>query len=155
MHEIVPENAMGFYPGLFDRPVENNSELYNYYEWNVVRGTRMAQATGRNPITSFNVAGTCVKYLPKPGGIIMFSAAQLHQTMANTTDRCRYSIDFRTVHADDAIRKAGAPNVDSRCTGSAIRDYLRGSNPSLRLPPEVVDAYNDGTESEGVLVHRG
>ena len=35
------------------------------------------------------------------GGTIVFSAAQLHSTVPNTTDRTRFSIDFRTVNLDD------------------------------------------------------
>ncbi len=33
-YPVEPGNAMGFYPGYFSEAVENNSEIYNYYEWN-------------------------------------------------------------------------------------------------------------------------
>lgn len=155
MHEITPENAMGFYPHLFDKAVENNSEVYNYYEWNVARGEQAKQIGSRQMIVPGDVQGPAVTYLPKPGGIIVFSGAQLHQTMPNTSGLCRYSIDFRTVHIEDAFAKRGARNVDSRSTGSAIRDYLKGSDPTQRLPERVVSRYNDGTEVRGALIHNG
>ena len=34
VYPIEPNNAMGFYPRYFSEAVENNSEIYNYYEWN-------------------------------------------------------------------------------------------------------------------------
>ena len=64
--------------------------------------------------------GPAISYLPPPGGLILFSGAQLHETVPNTTDLARYSIDFRTVHLDDVIAHRGAPNVDSRCTGTTM-----------------------------------
>lgn len=155
LHEITPENAMGFYPHLFDTAVENNSEIYNYYEWNVARGEQAKQIGSRQMIVPGDVQGPVTTYLPEPGGIIAFSGAQLHQTMPNTSGLCRYSIDFRTVHIDDAFAKRGARNVDSRSTGSAIRDYLKASDPTERLPERVIVCYNDGTEAKGALIHDG
>ena len=63
----------------------------------------------------------------------------------------RYSIDFRTVHYDDVVAQRGAPNIDSRCTGTTMRDYLRASDLS-HLPDDLVKLYDDGTEvGQGVL----
>ena len=77
---------------------------------------------------------------------MLFSAAQLHSTVPNTCDVTRYSIDFRTVNLDDLINRCGAPNVDSACTGTTLRDYIRASD-FTRLPDEVVALYLDGTEA--------
>ena len=41
--------------------------------------------------------------------MILFSGAQLHETVPNTTGLARYSIDFRTVNFDDASPHRGAP----------------------------------------------
>ena len=64
----------------------------------------------------------------------------------------RFSIDFRTIHLDDAVAKRGAPNIDSACTGTVMRDYLRGPDLSRR-PEEVVAPYDDGTEPVGDLIY--
>ena len=74
------------------------------------------------------------------GGAYQFSAAQMHSTVPNTSGLTRYSIDFRTVHIDDVIARVGAPNVDSACTGTTMRDYLRGTDLS-HLPAEVLARY--------------
>jgi hypothetical protein len=87
------------------------------------------------------------------GGIIMFSGAQLHSTVPNTSGKTRFSIDFRTVHLDDLVAKKGAPNIDSECTGTSLRDFLRTSDLS-RVPDDVVALYCDGTETMGDLIYQ-
>ena len=61
--------------------------------------------------------------------------------MPNTSGRTRYSIDFRTVHLDDANADSGAPNVDSASTGTTMGDYLRGTD-LAHLPADVIARYD-------------
>ena len=84
----------------------------------------------------------------------MFSGAQLHETVPNTTDLARYSIDFRTVHLDDVIAGRGAPNLDSRCTGTTMRDYLRASD-LQHLPENVIALYDDDSASVDRVLYFG
>jgi len=72
---------------------------------------------------------------------------ELHSTGPNTSDVTRYSIDFRTVHLDDVRNRTGAPNIDSACTGTSMRDFLKGTDFS-HLPPEALALYRDGTERQ-------
>ena len=59
--------------------------------------------------------------------------------------RARLSIDFRTVHIDDLVALAGPENVDSRSTGTSVRDYLRADT-GESLPDEVIALYDrDGS----------
>jgi hypothetical protein len=46
----------------------------------------------------------------------------------------------------------GAPNVDSRCTGTSLPDFMRVSD-SAHLPAEIVAMYDDETSAEGVLLY--
>jgi hypothetical protein len=46
------------------------------------------------------------------------------------------------VHYDDVANHRGAPNIDSHCTGTTLRDYLRGTDLS-RLPDELVAEYDE------------
>jgi len=82
-----------------------------------------------------------------PGSALIFSAAQMHSSVENTTGRTRFSIDFRTVHLDDVVARRGAPNVDSASTGTTMRDYLQSGDLS-RIPEEIVAAYDDETSRE-------
>jgi hypothetical protein len=80
--------------------------------------------------------------------VILFSAAQLHETVPNTSGLARYSVDFRTVHRGDAAARRGAANLDSRCTGTTMGDYLRASDLS-HLPDDIVRLHDDDTAIEG------
>jgi hypothetical protein len=75
--------------------------------------------------------------------VIVFSAAQLHSTVPNSSGQTRFSIDFRTVHLDDVVNKAGAANIDSYCTGSTMGDYLRCADRSP-LPETATAPYDQG-----------
>src|SRR5207245_5729769 len=66
-----------------------------------------------------------IRLLPPVGGTIIFSGAQLHSSVPNDSGRTRFSIDLRTIHFDDVVARQGAVNVDSECTGTPMRDYLR------------------------------
>lgn len=155
IYPVDPNNGMGFYPRNFTDPVANNSEIYNYYEWNTKNRASAAQHvksdTREQPKPQEPVEGVNLRYVPPPGGIILFSGAQLHETVANTTDLARYSIDFRTVHLDDVAGKIGAPNIDSKSTGTTMRDYLRATD-LAKLPEELIALYDDGSaEGDKVL----
>ena len=43
-------------------------------------------------------------------------------------DASRSTIDFRIVHVGDVVARRQAPNVDSECTGTMLRDFLRASD---------------------------
>jgi hypothetical protein len=72
----------------------------------------------------------------------------------NLTSVARYSIDFRTVHYDDVVARRGAPNIDSRCTGTTMRDYMRASD-LTHLPQEAIALYDDGTARGDRVLHFG
>jgi hypothetical protein len=158
IYPIEPNNAMGFYPRYFSEAVENNSEIYNYYEWNTKNRASAVQHiktdTREQPKAKQQLEPVTVRLLPPAGGIIIFSGAQLHETVPNTTDVARYSIDFRTVHLDDVVSRRGAVNIDSRCTGTTMRDYLRASDLS-HLPEDAIARYDDGTATGNRILYFG
>jgi hypothetical protein len=158
IYEIDADDGLAFHSRYWNEPVPNSSNIYNYYEWNRNHRAAAAQYVNEDP-----------RPLPRPvkpidldpqirpvcsvGGIILFSGAQLHSTVPNRSGKTRFSIDFRTIHLDDVVAKRGAPNIDAACTGTSLRDFLRGSDLS-RIPESVVALYNDGTEGAGDLIYR-
>ena len=146
IYPIRPDNAMAFHPRYWSQRVRNGSHRYNYDEWN---------RTSRHVAAQFIKEDTRVQPKPEepieldpqlrvilpPGGLLLFSGAQMHSTVPNTSGRTRFSIDFRTVHIDDVAARRGAANVDSACTGTTMRDYLRGKD--LALVPEHLVALYD------------
>jgi len=145
IYPIVPENAMAFHPRYWSQGVKNGSAGYNYQEWN---------RTSRHNAAQFIKQDTRVQPKPEepmeldpqvrviapPGGVLLFSAAQMHSSVPNTSGRTRFSIDFRTVHLDDVAARRGAPNVDSSCTGTCMGDYLRGTD-LTHVPEEYFSLY--------------
>jgi hypothetical protein len=121
-------NAMSFDPASFARAVPNDSETFDYYRHNAGRKDTAAQVLretqARPKAIGHDPAGE-VTVLPPPGAVLLFSGAQLHRTIPNTSGRARYSIDFRTVDDRDLLAGKGAPLVDARCGGTAIRDFHR------------------------------
>ena len=148
--ELNSENCMAFHPQYWGKPVKNGSNLYNYHKWNLesrrnaaqhVKTDTRIQPRPEEPLE----LDPQVRLICDVGGAFLFAAAHLHSTVPNTSNAIRYSIDFRTVHLDDVLGRVGAVNIDSACTGTTIRDYLRGTD-FAHLPDEAMALYLDGTE---------
>lgn len=159
IYDIQSENAMAFHPQYWSRGIRNSSSEYNYYVWNKRhRGAHVAQLVGGDPrpvphaIEEMDMDPQ-IRLICPVGGIILFSAAQMHSSVPNTSGVTRFSIDFRTIHLDDAESKRGAPNVDSSCTGTVLRDFLNGADLS-GVPDKVVALHDDGSLGDGELVYK-
>lgn len=147
IYDVEPDNVMAFHPRYWSQPVKNASSGYNYYEWNKENRKNAAQHikkdTRKQPHAEEPMEiDPQVRIVAQPGGVMIFSGAQMHSTVPNTSGSTRFSIDFRTVHLDDVVAKHGAPNVDSACTGTTMRDYLRGQD-FARIPEDIVDLYDE------------
>ena len=100
---IASDNAMAFHPRHWGRPVRNNSAQYNYLEWNKTFRFNAAQYTKEDPrplsrATEPVELDPQIRLICPPGGIILFSGAQMHSSVCNTSGVTRFSIDFRTVY---------------------------------------------------------
>jgi hypothetical protein len=155
IYEIETGRSMAIHPRYWTQPVRNGSHTYNYAEWNrtsrfnasehLKKDTRV-QPKPEEPME----LDPQIRVVAPVGGLLIFSAAQMHSTVPNTTGKTRFSIDFRTVDIDDAKAFRGAPNVDSECTGTTMNDYLRGSDLS-HIPVEIVAMHEDGHGAKAVL----
>jgi hypothetical protein len=144
---------MAFHPRYWDTPVRNTSREYNYDVWNregrKLAAQQIKEETRKQPRSEEDIEPSPQTRLICPvGGALLFSAAQMHSTVDNTSGRTRFSIDFRTVHSDDVRAQRGAPNIDSACTGTTMRDYLRGTDFS-HLPEDVIARYDTPLETAG------
>jgi hypothetical protein len=155
---IESESSMAFHPDFWSRGVPNGSEEFDYYEWNQVGRAEAAKHvtsdTRKQPHPQEPIASDPqVRLIPPPGGLVLFSGAQMHSTVPNTTGLTRFSIDFRTVNLADAVAHAGAPNVDSLPRGTSLRDFRRGSD-GAPMPEEVALSYDPREVDEAVAVFR-
>ncbi|HEY3946394.1 MAG TPA: hypothetical protein VGL78_14290 [Solirubrobacteraceae bacterium] len=146
VYDIESENSMAFHPRYFDMPVRNSSADYDYEEWNRTGRKQASQIVNKEtreqprPLEPLDVSSE-IRVVTPVGGVLIFSAAQLHATVPNTTEHTRFSIDFRTVNIDDLVSGEGARNVDARCTGTTMRDYVRASDLEP-IPAELVAKYD-------------
>jgi hypothetical protein len=147
VYGIDSENSMAFHPQYFDRPIRNSSRGYDYQVWSTTGRQQAAKQIGKETRKQPQAEEpldleTDVRVVTPPGGTIVFSAAQLHSTVPNTTDKTRFSIDFRTVNLDDLIDGMSAPNVDAECAGTTLGDFVRASD-LAPLPAEIVAEFDE------------
>jgi hypothetical protein len=138
----------------FDRAVPNSSDTFDYYENNASRLTT-AKQVGRErqarPGALDHQPGQELVVLPAPGEVLLFSGAQLHASIPNTSGRARFSVDFRTVDVPDLVAGRGAPLADVHCTGTAIRDFINVEDES-RFDEETVTRLFGAPPPEAMLV---
>lgn len=133
VYDIDADNGLAIHPQYWERPLKNGSRHYDYHEWQRTSRKEAAEHvkrdTRKQPTPEENVElDPQLRPVCPVGGVVQFSAAQLHSSVPNASGRTRVSIDFRTVNLDDAVAGAGAPNRDSECSGTTLRDYLRASD---------------------------
>jgi hypothetical protein len=146
VYAIESDNSMAFHQRYFTESVKNSSAGYDYEEWNRTgrqqAATQVKEETRKQPTAEEPLElEPQVRVVAAVGGPLIFSGAHLHSTVPNTTDRTRFSIDFRTVNIDDLAEGRGAPNLDSACTGTTLRDFLRARDLEP-LPEEIVAMYD-------------
>ncbi len=152
VYPIEPDNGLAFHPQYFEEPLRNSSAVYNYYRWNAVSRSSAAAMVGKDtreqpkPLDQVQLEHQ-VRIVAPVGGPLVFSAAHLHSSVPNTSAMTRFSVDFRTVHLADLLSQAGAPNIDSACTGTTLRDF-RSCATGEQLSADVIANYDDGSALE-------
>jgi hypothetical protein len=159
IYDYAASAGMAFHPRYWERAVRNGSPAFDYYRWNSegraqakqhVRSDTRAQPKAEEPLD----LQPEVRLITRSGGVVLFSAAQLHSTSRNDSGMSRWSIDFRTVNLPDVIARRGAHNVDSGPSGTSLRDFVRMRD-FAPMPEEVARAYDDREVVDGVLVYAG
>ncbi len=149
VYPVEARNTMAFHLRYFGERIKNSSAEYDYDEWNRTGRQQAAQQitkeTRRQPqaLEDLELAPD-VRIVTPVGGFFVFSAAHLHSTVPNTTDRTRFSIDFRTVNVDDLVAGRSAQNVDAECAGTTLGDFLQARDLEP-LPAELIDRYRQGS----------
>lgn len=158
IYEFSGDSGMAFHPRYWSQAVKNGSPEFNYYEWNAVGRKDAAKQIGADTRKQPKAEEAMdlepeIRIVCPVGGVILFSAAQMHSTVSNTSGVARYSIDFRTVHRAEVVAHGGAPNVDSYPTGTSLRDFVRASD-LAPFEETVVTGYDDSRPPVGELVFR-
>jgi hypothetical protein len=115
------EQVFVFYPEYFDRAVPNTSARFDYDAWMATIGWHGEAPLDAYPQPTVDVTGApALRFDCRAGDILLFAAAQLHQTRPNPiAGTSRLSVDLRTVI--DGMSELRAPNVDNASRGAAER----------------------------------
>ena len=141
---VRQDNAMSFDLASFNRAVPNSSDTFDYYRNNASRlttATQVSREVQARPGALNHKPDQELIILPAPGEVLLFSGAQLHASIPNTSGRARFSVDFRTVDDADLIAGCGAPLADVHCTGTAIRDFINVADESSFDEQTVIDLF--------------
>jgi len=133
LHDLIPEETFVFYPNLFDRPVGNDSEIFDYSDW-IKDGPALkigwqkydSGLTASYPKAASNsLPDRAEGFACKAGENLLFAGAHFHRTLPQDFGRIRFSLDFRVVDMEDVACGRGAPNADNRSRGSTLKDYVQ------------------------------
>jgi hypothetical protein len=115
------EQVFVFYPDYFDQAVPNTSARFDYDTWMATIGWHGEAPLDAYPQPTVDVTGApALRFDCRAGDILLFAAAQLHQTRPNPiAGTSRLSVDLRTVI--DAVSELRAPNLDNASQGASER----------------------------------
>jgi amino acid adenylation domain-containing protein/thioester reductase-like protein len=158
LDDLPADETFVFYPELFARPVVNDSEVFDYDAWtrrglDLRIGWQDREAGLRESYPAVNATlpeTPSLGFSCRRGENLVFSGAQLHRTLPQDKGRARFSVDFRLVRLADHERGRGAPSVDARARGSALRDYRmpRRRAPVLERLREIAREHGDAPALE-------
>jgi hypothetical protein len=133
LDDLREDETFVFHPARFRAAIANDSEIFDYDAW-VAKGPNLkigwqdrdASLHARYPgVIGAADYGPAEGFACAAGEVLLFSGAHLHRTLPQSRGRSRFSLDARVVHLGDDARGLGAPNVDGRSRGSALRDYVQ------------------------------
>lgn len=133
--DFESENALAFHPLYWNRPAQNDSAQFNQgqdYKINF-REAEFPHPT-EEVVIEPEVRVVCPAFSP-----LLFSGAQMHSAVPNTSGLTRYSLDLRTVHYDDIVAGHGAPNVDSQSANALLSAFMRAEDFTF-FPDQSVEA---------------
>lgn len=113
---LTYQRTLAFYPEYWQQPLQNTTATWSFKKYLAARRTVRAEgrAAAYPPAPKNTAEPVTPPHLVRPGcgQLLAFSAAHLHSSVTNCTDRTRYSLEIRTVRAQHIHDRHGAPNVD-------------------------------------------
>jgi hypothetical protein len=144
--DFESESALAFHPVYWKQAAKNDSEQFNQGQ---NYKTNFREAEFPHP-TEKVVIEPEVRVVCPASSVIIFSGAQMHSAVPNTSGLTRYSLDLRTVHYDDFVTGKGAPNIDSRSTVSLLTDFMRAKD-LTHFPDDVMESYQKDAVGLSIL----
>ena len=121
LQDTPARDMFAFYPTWFDRPVPNTSGAHDHTRWMADVGWHGTAPLQRYSAPLQPVAADALTFDVPEGAMVLFSAAQLHQTRpVPNAPWTRFSVDFRLL-PDPSDTTTRAPSVDNDSRGAAAR----------------------------------
>jgi len=121
LQDTPARDMFAFYPGWFDRPVPNTSAVHDHTRWMAEVGWHGQAPLEQYAAPTRPLVDDALTFDVPEGAMVLFSAAQLHQTRpVGGAPWTRYSVDFRLLPDPTDIHTA-APSVDNHSTGAEVR----------------------------------
>ena len=131
LHNQTAHQTFEIFPEWLEKAVANNSEAFNYDNWRQAAAKKIGWQNANTGLTAvYPQAQQPVNYGQAVGiaalraECLFFSGAHFHKTLEQTSNITRFSVDFRFTYLNHYQRGLGAVNVDARCQGSAVKDYI-------------------------------
>ncbi|CAN5763194.1 hypothetical protein BH23ACT10_BH23ACT10_33460 [soil metagenome] len=113
LHAVTAARAIAFYPRHWRTPMPNDSAAWDL---DLLRDERRRGVQATVPLVPSPTGpvdpADALAVVIQPGDLLVFSGAQLHATVPNTSGVPRFSVEIRTVALDDVRSGRGAPNID-------------------------------------------
>lgn len=120
LYTIEPGQAMMINPSYFSKPVKNSSVDWSLSDWinnqRVLASENITKELRVHPVPLEALSTESeIRVAANSGEMLIFSGSHLHGTVANHTDKTRFSVDFRLINIKDLESNIGAINVDNGC----------------------------------------
>ena len=129
LFDLEENRTFQFFPDYWQKPIKNTTA-----EWSLKKYLSAKKQASTETQPPYPSAPECLTSpekgnpaLIEAGDWLIFSAAHLHGSIKNTSNKTRFNVEFRTVDKNHLWQKIEAPNVDNAATTkiSAIFSNLK------------------------------
>ena len=129
VYPVSRDKTLLIYPGYWQKAVTNSSEGWDYKAFKNMSYEDKKQESNLLPIAGETLPlDEGLAIVPDLCDMYVFSGAQLHASVPNTTDTIRYSLEARTFDVEDECQGHGAPNIDGAPARTAYSWFHRLSD---------------------------
>ncbi len=125
LHPVDPSNSFRFYLDAFQSKAKNDSQQFSATRFRERGGFGRVKGDQLSvyPRALETASGRTWDVELDKGQLLLFSAAHLHQTLPNRSQRVRFSLDFRFYRPSHLKNGLGAPDPDNESEGLMTDGY--------------------------------
>ena len=137
--DVSAEQAFAFWPEHWQRPIANDSEVFDYARWVDYGGWQVPDGRKQYPVALEEPSGPELRVPARSGECLLFSGSHLHATRGHDAGETRFSVEFRVVLEDDLEPQRLRRRLDSQARGTTLPDFLRAAD-FAPFPPDLAKA---------------